>query len=302
MLSENNDNTISAGYVLSIYEIVECFGKIMMGYLLFMEKSEIVKKSKHIDTILYNGANIVIHVFTIHMYCNSTLEIICEQCCKSYVCYLEYIEQLDKANLANNLYISDISIFVYKQTLGELETNGQSSTSNNFIIELLTRVWNTIFIWNSSISLNARIAICNTHFNKYVKLLNNIHDSIIIETISGDNIASARTPELRTSVVRETSTSRRHSVDDTSSQDKADSIDIYIYIDYLKTIQEKWEMDEHIYFIFLNEYYRVLYNLHKSSKLPNRKYMREQIVIFCAHYLEYKPNTVNMQSIVKQLL
>ena len=251
-------------HVLSTNEIVECFGKIMIGYLFLMEQSEIVKKSKHIDIILYNGANIVIHVFTIHVYSNESLENICNQCCKSYVCYLEYIEQLDKTNLANNLYISDISIFVYKQTLGELEMPGQPDTSNKNILELLTRVWNTIFIWNNPISLSARVAICDIHLNKYVKLLNNI---------SGNDASS---PDI--------------------------CINKYVYLDYLKTIQEKWEMDEHVYFIFLNEYYRVLYNLHKSSKLPTQIYMMEQMVLFCAQYLDYKPNADNMRSIVKQLL
>jgi hypothetical protein len=88
--------------MLSDTEIIEGFGKIMTGYLLFMDQSEIVSKSKYSDMIFYNGANIVIHVFTMHVYAKHSLENIYNQCCKSYVCYLEYIEQLDKTNLANN--------------------------------------------------------------------------------------------------------------------------------------------------------------------------------------------------------
>jgi len=268
-------------HILSPNEIIECFGKIMIGYLFLMEQSDIVKKSKYIDIILYNGANIVIHVFTIHVYSNESLENICNQCCKSYVCYLEYIEQLDKTNLANNLYISDISIFVYKQTLGELEIPVQQDTPNKNILELLTRVWNTIFSWNNPISLSARVAICDIHFIKYVKLLNTI--------ISGNDVSSQ---DIETTVGEQ-----RREESNMNSQDNR-----YVYLEYVKTIQEKWEMDEHVYFIFLNEYYRVLYNLHKSSKLPTRLYMREQIILFCAQYLDYKPNADNMRSIVKQLL
>jgi hypothetical protein len=274
-----------ASHILSPNEIIECFGKIMIGYLFLMEHSEIVKKSKHIDIILYNGANIVIHVFTIHVHSNESLENICNQCCKSYVCYLEYIEQLDKTNLANNLYISDISIFVYKQTLGELEMPGQPDTSNKDILELLTRVWNTIFIWNNPISLSARMAICDFHFNKYVKLLNDIH-----EKTTRTNSRTHPPPLVPSSEVL------LLSGDDTSSQD------IYVYLDYLKIIQEKWEMDEHVYFIFLNEYYRVLYNLHKSAKLPTKKDIMEQMVLFCTQYLDYTPKSDNMRSIVKQLV
>jgi hypothetical protein len=106
--------------MLSTIEIIDSFSKIMTGYLLLIEQSEIVRKSKHLDMIVYNGANIVIHVFTMHVYGNATAEMIISQCYKSYVCYLEYIEQLDKTNLANNLHISDISIFVYGLVLGEL--------------------------------------------------------------------------------------------------------------------------------------------------------------------------------------
>jgi len=303
MLSPPNEHSLSASieiitpvFVLSTYEIIECFGKIMLGYLVFMSHSEIVKKSNHMDIIMYNGANIVIHVFTIHMYSNSSLETICQQCCKSYVCYLEYIEQLDKTNLVNNLYISDISIFVYKQTIGELLSNVQHSTSNRDIFKLLTCVWNTIFIWNSNISLDTRVAICNIYLNKYVKLLTNIHESITPGDISGNDIAStnsiATTSELGPSIGIESL-----SEDDISSQDK----DIYVYLDYVKIIQEKWQMDEHVYFIFLNEYYKVLDNLYKASKLPNRTYMMEQMALFCANYLQYNPNVNNIKSIVKQL-
>jgi ribosomal protein L30E len=276
MLSSSNNIIQSGGTrsvnVLSTNEIIECFGKIMIGYFLLMEQSEIVKRSNHIDIILYNGANIVIHVFTMHVYSNESLENICNQCCKSYVCYLEYIEQLDKTNLANNLYISDISIFVYKQTLEELDHGSQSDSPNKHILELLTGVWNTILVWNNPISLSARVAICDIHFNKFVKLLHNIHEKTKMSIISGD---------------------------DTSSQDK--DINIYAYLDYLKIIQEKWEMDEHVYFIFLNEYYRVLYNLYKYSKLPTKTDMMEQMTLFCTQYLEYTPTVDNMRSIVKQL-
>jgi hypothetical protein len=155
--------------MLSAIEIIDLFGKIMTGYLLFMDQSEIVRKSKYIDTILYNGANIVIHVFTMHIYANQSLENIFNQCCKSYVCYLEYIEQLDKTNLANNLYISDISIFVYKLILGELDLTDNSSCNKN-LLDLLVKTWNTLLAWNSSISLNARLAICDVHLTKYAKL------------------------------------------------------------------------------------------------------------------------------------
>jgi hypothetical protein len=162
--------------MLSAIEIIEGFGKIMTGYLLFMDQSDIVKSSKYIDMILYNGANIVIHVFSMNVYANNSLEGILNQCCKSYVCYLEYIEQLHKTNLANNLYISDISIFVYKTTFVELSLECPN-TRNKDILELLVKTWNTLLSWNSVLSFNARLAICDIYLTIYAKLFYNIPDA-----------------------------------------------------------------------------------------------------------------------------
>jgi hypothetical protein len=260
--------------MLAAIEIIEGFGKIMTGYLLVMDQSEIVRKSKYIDTILYNGANIVIHVFTMHVYANQSLENIYKHCCSAYVCYLEYIEQLDKTNLANNLYISDISIFVYKLTLGEvIKTSGGESSvellsgsmSNKHIIDLVTKTWNTLLAWNSPLSFNARLAICDVHLTKYAKLL---------------HTSSPDTPSLPTFV----------------PGSKA-------FLDYLGIIQEKWIMSDNVYFAFLNEYYRSLYKLHIMNILPDYADMSEKILLFCIqHHLDYNPTEENIRSIVKRLV
>lgn len=250
--------------MLSAIEIIEGFGKIMTGYLLFMDESDIVKGSKYIDTILYNGANIVIHVFTIHVYSNQSLENIYKQCCSAYMCYLEYIEQLDKTNLANNLYISDISIFVYKLTLGELANNSIENNSdvcsgpdrlhNSKLIDLVVKTWNSLLMWNSTLSANARLAICDVHLTKYAKLF-------YTNSLS------------------------------------------YVFWDYLGTIQEKWKMDDNMYFLFLNEYYRCLYKLAQVNLLPDDAHICEKILLFCIQYhLEDKLTEENMRTIVKRLI
>jgi len=245
--------------MLSDIEIIDGFGKIMTGYLLFMEHSEMVNKSKYIDTILYNGANIVIHVFTMHVYSQQNLENIYNQCCKAYVCYLEYIEQLDKNNLANNLYISDISIFVYKLTLGELDVSNNAIMQNNeysnkSVIDLVIKTCNTLLAWNSPLSFNARLAICDIHLTKYAKLFYLI-------------------PMSNT------------------------------YREYLGIIQEKWNMNEDLYFLFLNEYYRCIFHLHQSKKLPNNISISEKILLFYTQYhLEYKPTHENLRNIVKKIV
>ena len=255
--------------MLSTIEIIEGFGKIMTGYLLFMDQSEIVRKSKYSDTILYNGANIVIHVFTMHVYANQSLENIYNQCGKSYVCYLEYIEQLDKTNLANNLYISDISIFVYKLTLGELVSSEEEKTRDSCnTIDLVVKTWNTLLAWNSCcISFNARLAICDVNLTRYAKLFHNI------------------------------------SVCENNSSVERSSKEFQPFMDYLGIIQEKWTMDENVYFAFLNEYYRRLYKLKHSNKLPDHLHISEKILLFCIQYhLEETPTEENIHTIVKKLV
>jgi hypothetical protein len=246
--------------MLSATEIIEGFGKIMTGYLLFMDQSEIVSKSKYMNTILYNGGNIVIHVFTMHVYANQSLENIFNQCSKAYVCYLEYIEQLDKTNLANNLYISDISIFVYKLTLGELVHSNNAGdeklryNSNKDCIDTVVKTWNVLLAWNSHISFNARLAICDMHLSRYAKLFHTIPVS-------------------------------------------------QIFMDYLGIIQEKWAMDENVYFAFLNEYYKRLFKLQNANKLPEYSYMSEKILLFCIQYhLEDRPTEENIRSMVSSWL
>ena len=160
--------------MLSKTEIIESFGKIMTGYLLFMEQSEVVINSKYVETILYNGANIVIHVFTMFVSNGQPIENILKQCCKTYICYLEYIEQIDKTNLANNLYISDISAFVYKMVFSDLNNVTNISASNRNIIDLLVKNWNVLMSWNTPISLEVKIAICDIHLVNYTKLFYNI--------------------------------------------------------------------------------------------------------------------------------
>jgi len=240
--------------MVSTEELMDCFSKIMTGYLLLMEQSEIVKKSKQLDMILYNGANIVIHVFTMHVHCNQPVENIVNQCCKSYICYLEYIEQLDKTNLANNLYISDISIFVYKLTLGELELGNSTISVYKPTLDLVSALWNVLLSWNSSFSMGARIAICDVYMKKYSTLFSIISD------------AGA-------------------------------------FVEYIGIIQSKLHMNENVYFVFLNEYYRIISKWKRTDKLPDTNSILEKILMFhTQYYLEEKLTEENISVLVKRLL
>jgi hypothetical protein len=229
----------------------------MMGYLLLMEQSEIVAKSTHPDILLYNGANIVIHIFTIYVHRNQSMENIVAQCCKAYVCYLEYIEQLDKANLGNNLYISDISIFVYKQTLGELEPSN-SDITNHFhkpVLDLLPLLWNALLSWNNAFSIGARIAICDIYLHKYLILFSGM-------------IGGAEP-----------------------------------FIEGIGIIQCALHMDEHVYFAFLNEYYKSIAKYKRVGNFPNKNSIRENVWAFSmqSHTREI-PTIENISNILKKLV
>ena len=242
--------------MVSPIEIIESFSKIMVGYLLIMEQSEIVNKSKYTDMILYNGATIVIHVFTMLIHYDQSLENIINQSCKSYICYLEYIEQLDKTNLVNNLHISDISVFVYKMILGELDRNNSIHIveDNKIILELLSTLWTVLLSWDSIFSINARLAICNIHLTKYALVLSDIPNAKQL-------------------------------------------------IDCIVIIQSKMQMNENIYFIFIDEYYKHIYRLKRNNKLCNTQTINEKILLFLEQYhLEETPTEENIATIVKKIL
>jgi len=315
--------------MLSHTEIIENFGKIMVGYLLVMERSEFVTKSIYIDIILYNGANIIIHVFTMLVANGHAIDNILNQCYKSYLCYLEYIEQIDKSNLANNLYISDISTFVYKTVLGELHTSSSHNnermpeqgtsiltgedkstpvnpqipilipstrvlvgvsgfteeTTNEFrrmnvrmtkegstshVIDLLVKNWNTLIAWNSSFSLPVKIAIIDIHLVKYTKLFYEI----------------MRTSERGTNIFSIETTEEFRRMNDKS----------HIFRNYLETIQQKWQLDEELYFMLLNEYYKELYKMNKKNMIPCIR-EKQMLLLTLYDYIE-RPTRENIHTIV----
>ena len=264
--------------MLSKTEVIESFGKLLTDYFLFMSNSEIVTKSKKKQVILYNGVTIMTHVFTIlvnklnkpdNKINNDTndsakylIENLLQLCYKTQVCYLEYIEQLDKSNLGNNLYISDISTFLYKLTIGDIDFTdisvfegeiGNMNSSQTVLLNLIKKVVSIIIFWNNDYSFESRITLCDRHFVKYVKLFYNIPNS-------------------------------------------------HEFLHYLEIIQEKWQMDENTYFVFLNEYYKIIYQFYTKNMLPTTEYIMEKQLLFCSQYdCIGEPTEKNMKDIVKQL-
>ena len=264
--------------MLSKTEVIESFGKLLTDYFLFMSNSEIVVNSKKKQVILYNGVTIMTHVFTILVNklnrpdnitkpdtkesAKSIIENLLQLCYKTQVCYLEYIEQLDKSNLGNNLYISDISAFLYKLTIGDIDFTDISesgiefehvNSSQNILLSLIKRVVSIIVFWNCDYSFESRITLCDRHFVKYVKLFYNIPNS-------------------------------------------------HEFLHYLELIQEKWQMDENTYFVFLNEYYKIIYQFYTKHTLPTTDDIMEKQLLFCSQYhCIGEPTEINMKDLIKQL-
>ena len=206
------------------------------------------------------------------------------------MCYLEYIEQIDKGNLANNLYISDISTFVYKTVLGER--------------------MNTLVNSEQETPIDVRGLTDETTTTQVIVPNNN--------ALSYDDNSSPDNPRIRvsrTGVLANTKMVIDLLVKNWNVLISWSIADIHLvnytklfyniknahhFRDYLEIIQQKWKMDDDLYFTFLNEFYKELYRLKKKNTVP---FIGEKQLVFMALYDSIERPTVdNMHSIVKMLL
>jgi hypothetical protein len=74
----------------------------------------------------------------------------------------------------------------------------------------------------------------------------------------------------------------------------------HMFLTYLGTIQEKWKLNEEVYFMFLNEYYKELYKMNKKNMVPCIK--EKQMLFLTLYYSIERPTVENIHTVVKMLL
>lgn len=180
--------------MLSKKDIIEIHGKIMTDLLVMIHKSEKITHLPNIKTIVYNGMNMLNHIFNMNVIYDTPRDILFHNCQKGSFCYLEYIEQAVDKQIVKNLDFSTIYAFVYRQTINFLNTSTtMKNPSIDNLLNLLQKNLEVLIWMNMELSMETLIIACDCYLINFSKLfykLNNDRDiyytllSIIFEKMA----------------------------------------------------------------------------------------------------------------------
>jgi len=180
-------------------EIVEVYSKIINEYFSALSESEVMKELIFPVSSIYIGVNAIHRVFEIVLIKTKSIEKTYYYSRKAYYYYLEYVEQIYRANLSQNLNHMDIILFVYKKTIFDMydgDTRDRSETLSNIltlnndtlvfdekewrtILLKITKLTNVLFHWeNSNIDFYARYEIANTYLLRFLQKIDIIDSTL----------------------------------------------------------------------------------------------------------------------------
>lgn len=163
---------------------------IVKEFFHMMNQSEILKNLANPNPSLYIGMNAIHRVFEFILLKTNNIENAYYYSQKSYFYYLEYMEQIHKADLLQNLNHMDAILFVYKKTIFDIydgEIRNTSDTISNImtlhdetiivdekeiklLLNTMSNFTKTLFYWeNDKISFSDRIKICNQYLHRYLQ-------------------------------------------------------------------------------------------------------------------------------------
>jgi len=166
--------------MLSKKDIIEIHGKIMTDLLIMIHKSEKTVALPNINIIVYNGINMLNHIFNMNVIYDTPRDIVFHNCQKGCFCYLEYIEQAVDKQIVQNLDFSTIYSFVYRQTINFLNTaNTIKNPAICNLLNLLQKNMEVLILMNVGVSMETLIRLCDCFLINFAKLfykLNNNSD------------------------------------------------------------------------------------------------------------------------------
>ena len=166
--------------MLSKKDIIEIHGKIMTDLLIMIHKSEKTANLPNINIIVYNGMNMLNHIFNMNVIYDTPRDILFHNCQKGCFCYLEYIEQAVDKQIVQNLDFSTIYSFVYRQTINSLNTvNAIKNPAICNLLNLLQKNLEVLILMNVGVSMETLIRLCDCYLINFAKLfykLNNNND------------------------------------------------------------------------------------------------------------------------------
>jgi len=180
-------------------QILETYIKLINEYFGLLSESEIMKELNFPSSSVYIGANAIHRVFEIILMKTKSIEKTYYYCQRAYYYYLEYIEQIYRANLSQNLNHMDIILFVYKKTIYDTydgDNNDNSHTLSNImtlnnetlafdekelrkILLKVTKIINVLFYWeNINIEFHERQSISFNYLNRFLHKIDAIDSSL----------------------------------------------------------------------------------------------------------------------------
>jgi hypothetical protein len=173
--------------------IVEQYSNIVNEYFEHICSSEIIKNISNSDVIIKTGLDTITHIFKINLVTRKSIEIASFYSQKAYYCYLEYIEQIHKNNMTQDLNTIDALLFLYNKTLSKeddvsiLNVNAGIIQDNDIkiidhILCNISTITNFLLNWdNNMLSMENRVVICKDMLLKYLHLFYNIGLTNLIE-------------------------------------------------------------------------------------------------------------------------
>ena len=169
--------------------VINKYVSIIIEYFNLLNQSEIIKNLSNPSNSLFIGMNAVHKVFEFVLIKTKNIDNAYFYSQKSYFIYLEYLEQIHKSDLSQNLNHMDAVLFIYKKTIfdifdGDNNNNGSSSISNlitlnsdnlamnerdiSELFNTISRFTKTLFFWeNPKLSFENRINICKNYLPGY---------------------------------------------------------------------------------------------------------------------------------------
>jgi hypothetical protein len=180
-------------------QILETYSKLVNEYFGLLNESEIMKELSFPTSSVYIGLNAIHRVFEIILMKTKSIEKTYYYCQRAYYYYLEYIEQIYRTNLSQNLNHMDIILFVYKKTIYDTydgDDNNNSHTLSNIMTltnetliidekewrELLlkiTKMINILFQWeNKKIDFHERQSISTNYLHRFLNKIDVVDNSL----------------------------------------------------------------------------------------------------------------------------
>lgn len=171
-------------------QIIETYYTLIEEFFTKLNDSDVMIELNYPISSIYNGINTIHRVFEYILIKTQSLQKTYYYCQRAYSYYLEYMEQIYKANLSQNLNHADAVLFVYKKTIfdiydGELYCSSNTLTNimtlndktialNEFewktLFSKITKMTNILFHWeNTNFCFNDRFDICKTYLLRFLQ-------------------------------------------------------------------------------------------------------------------------------------